>query len=192
MSDQHTKEPQQQQKDNQPQATKGGPPKKVPRTKLQVGSAGLLYLVSLIITAVAAANIFIPVPPTCRDQDFMILTACQGLVASSSAGPAVFVGAVLVQILLSAVFSIVKDPRWQKWTYIIEVYIINLLGIYWLVCVKLEYLPGLRDIGRAVGKAMTVGTILGIAAVVFVAIMLHAGPKKLWDATPQQQGGPRR
>lgn len=192
MSDDHR--PQQAQQQQPPQQQKsGGPPSRTTRKSLADSSnlaAGFLWAVSAVLSGIAAANLFIPVPPTCRAEDFMIIPSCADQVVNAGVAWLVASGALILQFLITVVRRRVRNPQWQKWTNRVE-HSINFFGIYWVVCVAMGFVPELRTIVASIVN-LGVGAIFALIAMIAVSILWDYAIDALLDAPPQQAQQPPR
>jgi hypothetical protein len=148
-------------------------------------AGAFVWMISALLTCVAAANTLIAVPAGCRAEDLMILPVCQGQVVGL-ASVWYFIGALIFQLIISIAIRNVPDLAVQRISNYVN-WLINFFGLYWLVCVKLELLPGLRDVVKSIVK-MNTGTLLGTSIIILLSIGLEWYANKLFNKSASGQG----
>lgn len=142
----------------------------------------VLWLVTAVMGSMVAVNIFVPVSPVCRDVDLMINSVClKSEVLPSAYTLPVLIVSLVAQILITVMSRRVHDLAWKKGTTVLEV-LINFIGFYWLACVQLGYMEGLRAFGRSVVTLLShVETLGAIAVLIGLSILFYRLPAVFWD-----------
>jgi hypothetical protein len=139
----------------------GGRPSRKPllhRTNL---IALFLWLLSAFLTSIVGMLVFIQLPASCLGQRGELLGPCVVPLITSSQGLTVFLGATVVQFIISSIIAHISSRIMLRIGNAIEA-LINFIGLFWLFCIQLDmkYAQGMREQVLTLIRNFTVGTLI--------------------------------
>ena len=171
----------------------GQPPKRPQRKPLFDGSnlmGAALWLFSALLTSIALMLVFINIPAPCLGERGQFV-GCFREIATSVEGISVLSGALFIQMLISLMVNRLRSPIIVRVGNVLE-WLINFIGLYWLVCIQIGAAPGVYAIISPLVQNFTVPTLLWFTALIIGSIGLDIIVTNSFNAPPAQSGVQRR